>query len=259
MLKEAEVEEMSLLNQILNIFQWNLLEISVSFKLTFFWILPIFSVVDVEAKKAYFTSKDLDLSTESAVKACQLNDMILASPQSQDEYDSLKNSWKNMVETKNYKHDVGIAGYLSNFQNLWFDSGDKLNYKISWAYGEPNNGKRNEYCMFLRYKNEVAASDGSCSGNDKPFICEVNQESLRSVTGSKTELERFFQKISNEMSQQKNVEMFVNREFLQAQLIDAKLLCKMFGLEFYSKDVDEDNLGDSSVLSKFVCYKLKTW
>lgn len=202
-------------------------------------------------------SKNLDLSTESATKACQLNDMILASPQSQDEYDNLKKSWKNFVENKNYKNDVGIAGYLSSFKSLWYDSGDKLNYKISWAYGEPNNGRRNEYCMFLRYKKEVAASDGPCYGYDKPFICEISQNSQRSVRGDRKELDRFFVKISNEMSQQKEVDLLVNREFLKAQLIDAKLLCKMFGYGFYSKDVDENKLGDESVLDKFVCYKVK--
>lgn len=209
-----------------------------------------------DVEKSYFTAQNLQLGTDNAIKACQINDMTLALPQSQAEYDNLKQIWKMFKKDKvtQWRDEAAIAGYLSSKTNTWVDSGDK--YIIAWSKGEPNNIKGNEFCMFLNFKNEVTAKDGTCSGYEKSFICEFTKNRQRSISVDENEISRFFQELSDASIEQ-HVVLYVNHPSVEASLIDAKLLCKTFGLEFFAKDVDDTDLKNSSILNKFVCYKIK--
>lgn len=180
--------------------------------------------------------------------------MVLTSPKSQDEYENLKKIWKTFKESKS--DAAAIAGYLSIKTKSWVDSAE--NYNISWAKGEPKTTKGNEHCMFLNLKKEVAAIARPCSSYEKQFICEFNKNQQNQILVDEKERERFFQQLSNEeINNQNEVDIFVNREYLKASLIDAKLLCKTFGMEFFAKDVDDKNFRNTSPLDKFVCFKLK--
>lgn len=71
--------------------------------------------------------------------------MILASPQSQDEFDQLSALLAGL-QTK-WDH-VAIAGYRSEENNKeWVSAGERINYQIKWSDGEPNNANGNEHCI----------------------------------------------------------------------------------------------------------------
>jgi hypothetical protein len=200
----------------------------------------------------------MKLSTETAIKDCHLNDMTLASPQSQEEYENLRFLWKvhQNGEAFKWKDNAAIAGYLSSNTKIWSESGEKLRYNVTWARGEPNNVKGNEYCMFLNFRGDVASSDEACSDNDNPYICEFDKSRDSSFPNDDQEMNRFMKKLTDEAIKDKNVDIFLNQDNLKVPLIEAQLLCKIFGLEFFAKDVDVSNLGDLKPMDKFVCFKL---
>lgn len=94
--------------------------------------------------KSYYIS-DFPVSTFDAMKICQSFDMILASPNDQDEYDRIR----SLVSNHNSPWiDAYIAGYRSEEDHdVWLDSKDQLNYRIAWMGGEPNDGEGKENCI----------------------------------------------------------------------------------------------------------------
>ena len=184
--------------------------------------------------------------------------MTLASPQSQEEYDNLISIWKfyKNSEFSEWKDNTAIAGYLAYKTKIWSESGEKLPYNITWAVGEPNNADGNENCMFLNFEGEVASNDGLCADSDNLFICEQNSNRI-SYSSEEEELDRFLTKFSDAALDGKNVDIYVNKEYLKAPFIEAQILCKFLGLEFYAEEIEKKKKSDLTQIDKFVCFGAK--
>jgi hypothetical protein len=98
-----------------------------------------------EGKKSYYVSKILKATSASAIRVCQSFNMILASPQNQDEFIALKEMVRKSI---NSYDQLKIAGYRSEIdEKVWLDSDEKINYEMSWLSGEPNNYEGDEACI----------------------------------------------------------------------------------------------------------------
>lgn len=172
-----------------------------------------------------------------AIKYCQAMEMKLASPQSQKEYDNLKNL---LLDTKFEWQNAAIAGYMTS-DGEWVDSGDKLKYEINWGEGEPNNLKSNEACIFMQTKDGISVNDDPCVGHSFPFICEYTHEELR-VREDKNELKRFMRPLVVYIEEDliNHQELFVSHERLSLNWIDSQLLCQSFGLEIFTPETEEE-------------------
>lgn len=176
---------------------------------------------------------------DEGIKYCQSFDMKLAAPQSQAEFDNLRNNLANITFQW---QNAAIAGY-KNEQGLWMDSNEQLKYVIKWGAGEPNNLKNNENCLFMQTKNGISVNDDPCSRYAFPFICEYDRERLSKVHDDKHELSKFvheFDVINGEDSQIKRV-LFISHDNLKLSWIDAALVCKALGMMMFSPESSEDS------------------
>lgn len=179
-------------------------------------------------------STKVQLAPTEAIQVCQSMNMILASPQSQQEYDNLKNLLRNVTfEWEN----AAIAGYKSN-RDVWLDSGDKLNYEINWGVGEPNDAKNTEYCIYMQTKHGISVNDDPCSGYPFPFICEYKHESLSKVKENDSETLRFFTKVAENVENISSDKKFRTEYFYSSNvrlpLLDAAVFCKSLGLDLFT-------------------------
>lgn len=182
--------------------------------------------------KSYYISTIVKAPPDQGIKYCQSMDMILASPQTQDEFENLQ------VLLRNAKFDwqnAAISGYRMSGDN-WADTGDRLPYKFNWTVGEPNNAKGNEHCLFLSNP-DITLNDDPCvsysfSGQ---FICEFNhQEPQR--RNDVIEASRFIEPFMKESK----TELYLSYKHLQLTWIDAKLMCKSFGMDLFTPESDQD-------------------
>ena len=179
-------------------------------------------------------STKVQLAPSEAIQVCQSMDMILASPQSQQEYDNLKNLLRKVTfEWEN----AAIAGYKSD-RDVWLDSGNKLNYEINWGVGEPNDAKKTEYCIYMQTKNGISINDDPCSGYPFPFICEYNHEKFTKVKENDGETSRFFTKVAenieNIFTDKKVQTEYFYSDNVRLPLLDAAVFCKSLGLDLFT-------------------------
>lgn len=183
-------------------------------------------------------SSELQLPTVDAIKVCQSMGMILASPQDQKEYDNLKNILLNVSLPW---ENAAISGYRSNDE--WFDSGDKLNYEITWDVGEPNNVKLNEACMFLSTKNGIFANDDPCDCSKFDFICEFNHKRSSLLASEKGEVTRFLQPLKPSALDKHRLmrkKLYLSRIEIKLSWVDSVLMCRTLGMEIFAPETVSD-------------------
>lgn len=183
-------------------------------------------------------STELQLPTVDAIKVCQSMGMILASPQDQKEYDNLKHLLRN--ESIHWEN-AAIAGYRSN--GTWFDSGDKLNYDITWGVDEPNELKVVEACMFLFTRNGIFANNDPCDCQSFAFICEFNHKRAWLLAEQKDDVSRFLQPLklsSLEENKLMRRKLYLSRIEIKVTWIDAVLMCRSLGMEIFSPETAYD-------------------
>lgn len=123
----------------------------------------------------------------SAWAFCKDNDMILATLVDPDEQANfLKLCNKNMDQFANFYYEAHIGGFRPNKTNsltdwYWFESGQKINFKIDWSDGEPNDDQQTEYCMsiygggFQSMTGITTFNDCHCYNMYSSFICQDSQ------------------------------------------------------------------------------------
>lgn len=75
---------------------------------------------------------------------CQSFDMVLASPQSQDEFDGLQKLLRSFYI--DWTH-LTVAGFRSEINERdWVDEESSIKYEIDWLPGEPKN-ENGENCI----------------------------------------------------------------------------------------------------------------
>lgn len=169
---------------------------------------------------------------DEGIKYCQSMDMILTSPQNQDEFDNLQFLLRNA--TFDWQN-AAISGYR-NTDNKWTDTGDDLAYKANWSAGEPNNAKANEYCLFLSNP-DITLNDDPCVGYSfsGQFICEFNHEDPKRHNDYRFP-SRFIEPIMSNLK----TELYLSHKHLKLSWVDSKLMCKSFGMDLFTPENEED-------------------
>lgn len=112
--------------------------------------------------------------------------------------------------------------------------------------------------MFLNFKGEVFSKDGCCTDNNRLYICEKNEAQEILYTSDDQEINRFMKKLTEEnINNEKNVEIYLNRDNVKISLLEAQLICKIFGLQFFAKDVELRSFEELEPLKNFVCFRVE--
>lgn len=187
--------------------------------------------------KQYFISNvDLELSVVDALKVCQSMNMILASPQNQDEYNFMREMIKEAHSTGVRIDQVFIDVYRSELSNnAWKSQGNEVNFDIAFESNQPDNYKGKENCLvftgFYAYMNDV-----SCSMPNQ-FMCEqssftlAKQEDKSDFDNLMMFMKPIFEYDFRQSKERIFKEVYVNQKFLKASWIDARSICKSFDMD----------------------------
>lgn len=123
----------------------------------------------------------------SALAFCIDNHMNLATPENAEEAQNLLNLCNAYHKQFGSFHEAHIGGYrytyeVSSTNWLWFETGDKTSFTISWNKGEPNNDQGTEFCLSIIEGGSDSEPIGSYFFNDchcyntySSFICQEIQ------------------------------------------------------------------------------------
>lgn len=179
-------------------------------------------------------SNKIQLPPINAIQVCQSMGMILASPQDQKEYDNLN---KILHNTTIPWTEAAIAGYRSN--GPWSDSGDKLNYDITWGDSVIDE-KVTEACMFLFKKNMGSfAVNEPCDYQSYAFICEFNHKRSLLLAEEEDGIPRFLQPLKPSALDENRLmrrKLYLSRIEIQLTWIDAVLMCRSLGMQIFSPE-----------------------
>jgi hypothetical protein len=208
---------------------------NIDVKSTFFKVLGNFNSDDVS--KNYYLSR-IWLSPPEATKACKSFGMTHASPVNQMEYDNLR----NLIINCDNCSTASIAIYRSeNNHNFWFDAtGDRANYKIKWAPGEPSNLDGEEHCAFFS-KITKGMNDVPCT-LPYPFICEDNLKEVQTETQfDKTATMRLIQDYYVKTPQEPKMIYYSSKENIKLNWFNARLMCQSVGMDIFTPETKEDS------------------
>lgn len=200
------------------------------------------------------SGSDLQLSIYDGVKLCHSMGMTLASPRDQSEYDNIKNL---LNETQHSWNRVFIEAYLSkNDRKIWLSGGGKVNYNISFEDGQPDNFRNVESCLTLMNRTGKM-NDMPCYGSSQ-ILCE-RSNFVKPLKVNRAELTKLMQPIAKYSYSTSNSTvsklLYASHGFLKASWIEARLMCKSFGMDLFNADSEfeavsvQNYLGGNSNLS----------
>lgn len=125
--------------------------------------------------KTFYVSRYSRHTWIDSYSKCKDFGLEFASFDSLEEFQTMKKLCSNTTST-NFTVFIHVGGATLNGGSLtdwyWITTGEKISYKMPWLKGEPNNHKKNEFCLSVGL-NEFYFNDIDCMFYDKlMFMCQ---------------------------------------------------------------------------------------
>lgn len=178
------------------------------------------------------------MKAAEAAMFCQSMDMVLASPENQEEYDNLRVLLK---QTRAEWNHLQIELYLSEEnKNVWMSRGEEINVSLSFIRGQPDNYLGKEDCLVFM-KPDVLMNDLSCA-TEHQMLCEKSNHASLSLHGHQDDATKFVKHIASySFESTKGLitkRIHSNQKFLQATWLEANYLCRSYGMDLFVPETD---------------------
>lgn len=117
-------------------------------------------------------------NADNAIKDCRKNGMKFLSLETEDEMNFFLNSCDNTDFVFNCENFSLVGGKTFNKGSkedwFWMETGEKIEYTLKFASGEPDNVNNNEECLSLLKENgKYFFNDINCVSSVHFYICEA--------------------------------------------------------------------------------------
>lgn len=189
-------------------------------------------------KSYYVGGSDISMQASEAAMFCQSTGMVLASPESQLEYDNIRNL---LTSTTVEWNQLQAELYLSEEnKDIWMSRGKAINLNLSFIPGQPDNYNNMEDCLVF-IKPEAKMIDVPCTIENR-ILCERSNHAGSSQHGNQADVSKYVKHIASYSFESKQglitKRIHSNQKFLKTSWIEAHHICKSFGMDLFAPETE---------------------